>query len=200
MVAAVHVKVEAGAPVGTLRLGLGHPHKPNRPAEGPSLGRIWVDWQRPVPGDSFSSGPNFAGREERTYRESVRVISPIRNGQGSMQNKLMLIGIVLIAAGLGMLAYFDPIVRVLVFGSSFTSGGASGGTRTFSGGNFTSGSFTSGSFAGARSSFAGGGANELIETFSAFGASVIGLILVVAATLARRGSSSFQAPEKKTGQ
>lgn len=109
-----------------------------------------------------------------------------------MQNKLMLIGIVLIAVGLGMLAYFDPIVRVLVFGSSFSSSGATGAAR------FTSGNFTSGSFAAARSASAGGGANELTETFSAFAASVIGLILVIAATLTRSGSSNPEAPEKKT--
>lgn len=114
-----------------------------------------------------------------------------------MQNKLMLIGIVLIAVGLGMLAYFDPIVRVLVFGSSFSSSGASGGARSFSGGNFTSGSFSSSSFAAARGATAGGSANELMETFSAFGASVIGLILVVAAALTRGVSGSAKAPEKK---
>jgi len=109
-----------------------------------------------------------------------------------LQRKLEIAGIVLLAAGLVTLAFEDPIIRILIYGASI---GAGAGARTA----FTSGGSSSGSFTTFRTS-AAGGAGDLLATFSAFGASVIGLILVVTAALTRGRTTGAPAAKADSKQ
>lgn len=100
-----------------------------------------------------------------------------------MQNKLLLIGIVLTAVGLGTMAYFDPVVRILFFGTaSLSSSGAAFRSAAAAGSfNFTrtSGSFSASSFAG-RGALGGTSSITFVATLTAFSAAVVGLILTIA--------------------
>ena len=95
-----------------------------------------------------------------------------------MPRRLVIAGIVVTGAGLGLLGYLDPAIRVLFFGPTGVSalGAATSFTRT--------GSFT-GTFTGVPSQLAGRGAEgaaslDTVATVLAFAATVIGLLLTIA--------------------
>ena len=105
--------------------------------------------------------------------------------------KLVLAGIIFIAAGLIVMASYDPLVRVLVMGpptTSFPSGSGSGnrvicsspGSCTTVTGTGTGG-FQSGSTTPVRFS---GGSGELLYVVVGYAAAIVGLIFVIVGELA----------------
>jgi len=107
--------------------------------------------------------------------------------------RLELVGIILLAAGLVTLALEDPVIRILVYGTSFGAGSAA--TRA----QFFNSTGTGGSLV-ARGTFGGAGATELVATLAAFCASVVGLVLIVTSILTRGGAGSQARPEARSGQ
>lgn len=104
--------------------------------------------------------------------------------------KLVLIGIIFIAAGLVVMASYDPLVRVLVMGpptTSFPSGSGSGRFICSSPGSCTTvtgtgtGGFQSGSGTPVRFS---GGSSELLYVVMGYAAAIVGLIFVIVGELA----------------
>lgn len=114
-----------------------------------------------------------------------------------MPRKLLIAGIVITGVGLLLLGYLDPVIRVLFFGQSGISvtGGSTAFTRT--------GSFTGtlpGNFTVVPSQFAGrgGAAGTLslvsVETIVVFVATIIGLLLTVAASFATKAARTGAGP------
>lgn len=104
-------------------------------------------------------------------------------------SKLVVAGLVIIGAGLALLGYLDPVIRILFFGTA--AGGGSAFVRS------GSSSFT---FTGGAGSFAGGaaagGRTPLIslETIIVFVVMVIGLLLTIAGTFSAGGGMPKTAP------
>lgn len=96
-----------------------------------------------------------------------------------MVRKLELVGIILVAAGLAALAYADPLVRILIFGTGGFNPTGTGARPQF----FNSTGTTGGTLS--RATFTGIGTTELVASLSAFGASVVGLVLIITSMLTR---------------
>lgn len=97
-----------------------------------------------------------------------------------MPRKLVLAGIVITGAGLALLGYLDPVIRIIFFGQ--TGLGLAGG-----GGAFTrTGTFV-GNFTGGNGRFVGRGATTSVvsvATIIVFVATVVGLLLTIAGSFA----------------
>jgi uncharacterized membrane protein len=93
--------------------------------------------------------------------------------------KLVVAGILIIALGLVLMASFDPLVRILVFGPPGAGGGTGGGGTFISSGS-SPGNFTNGS---AGASFSRGSSADFVAVLVGFTAEVLGLILVVVGEL-----------------
>lgn len=103
-------------------------------------------------------------------------------GFGTMVRRLELVGIVLIAAGLLVLAFSDPLIRVLIFGpAGFTRVAGSGGSQFFI--SSSGGASAAGSASTVPRTTVTGGGTDAIASLLGFAASVVGLILTVTSIL-----------------
>jgi len=97
-----------------------------------------------------------------------------------MPRRLVVAGIVITAVGLAMLAYLDPVIRIILFGQSGV--GSLGGTQFVRNGTLSGNFSGSGNFAGRGA----GGTNSVVSvaTIVVFVVAVIGLLLTIAGSFA----------------
>lgn len=86
-------------------------------------------------------------------------------------NRLALVGMVLLAAGLVALAFYDPVIRTLAFGASTSSTAGAFNRTAFAGGA----PFNSTALGGKAAS----GSTSSIVTLVAYGVAVVGFVLTV---------------------